>query len=76
MAGHYHNDVKAEGMKPHLHISDGQDTEQLRRNLEPLLRSRSGRWCLTPDDKGIQRSFKFETFKRTWVSSDWDVQAM
>lgn len=67
-AGRYHSDGKASRVEPHLHISDGQDMEQLRRNLEPLLHSRGGQWCLTADGKGMQRSFKFETFKRTWVS--------
>lgn len=70
----YQSGSTAEKVKPQPHISDGQDTEELHRNLYLLLHSRGGRWRLTADGKGVQRTFTFETFKRTWVSSDQGKQ--
>jgi hypothetical protein len=36
--------------------------------LKPLLRSNGGRWKVSSSQKGIERSFQFKTFKKTWVS--------
>ena len=65
----YQSNKTAETAEPKLHISAGEDIKQLRRTVKPLLHSYGGRWSLTVDGKGLQRSFKFDTFKRTWVSS-------
>lgn len=51
-------------------FSAGVDEPALMRALEPLLASasRGGRWGLIPGGEGIERSFKFKTFAKTWVS--------
>ncbi|RYP35614.1 hypothetical protein DL767_003726 [Monosporascus sp. MG133] len=49
-------------------FSAGSDEQALSRTLEPLLESagRGGRWTLTPNGEGLERSFKFKTFAKTW----------
>ncbi|RYP81249.1 hypothetical protein DL769_002079 [Monosporascus sp. CRB-8-3] len=49
-------------------FSAGSDEQALSRMLEPLLESagRGGRWTLTPSGEGLERSFKFKTFAKTW----------
>ncbi|RYP17746.1 hypothetical protein DL765_004324 [Monosporascus sp. GIB2] len=49
-------------------FSAGSDEQALSRTLEPLLESagRGGRWALTPSGEGLERSFKFKTFAKTW----------
>ncbi|PBP23996.1 PCD-like protein [Diplocarpon rosae] len=47
-------------------FSASYDPSQATRDLTPLLRANGGRWTLTENGKGVQRSFKFKTFKRTW----------
>lgn len=49
-------------------FSAGSDEQALGRTLEPLLESagRGGRWILTPSGEGLERSFKFKTFAKTW----------
>ncbi|KAI1461951.1 transcriptional coactivator/pterin dehydratase [Annulohypoxylon moriforme] len=49
-------------------FSAGVDEPALMRTLEPLLASasRGGRWGLIPGGEGIERSFKFKTFAKTW----------
>ncbi|KAI0894886.1 transcriptional coactivator/pterin dehydratase [Annulohypoxylon nitens] len=49
-------------------FSAGVDEPALMRALEPLLASAShgGRWGLIPGGEGIERSFKFKTFAKTW----------
>lgn len=49
-------------------LSEGYDPEQASRDLGSLLKINGGRWTLTDDGKGIERTFKFKTFKKTWVS--------
>ncbi|KAI0843167.1 transcriptional coactivator/pterin dehydratase [Hypoxylon sp. FL0890] len=51
------------------HFSPGVDEPALTRALEPLLESaaRGGRWTLIPGGEGLERSFKFKTFAKTWV---------
>ncbi|RYO98700.1 hypothetical protein DL766_004422 [Monosporascus sp. MC13-8B] len=50
-------------------FSAGSDEQALSRMLEPLLElaGRGGRWVLTPSGEGLERSFKFKTFAKTWV---------
>jgi 4a-hydroxytetrahydrobiopterin dehydratase len=43
------------------------DTEIISNALATLLRSGGGRWSLTPTGNGLQRTFKFKSFKKTWV---------
>lgn len=45
-------------------FSEGSDEPRLKKELDGLL---SNRWALTADGKGIERSFKFKTFAKTWV---------
>lgn len=44
-------------------FSEGSDEPRLNQELKELL----GRWRLTEDGQGIERSFKFKTFAKTWV---------
>lgn len=37
--------------------------------LDPLLSDGGGRWQLTPDGHGLERSFAFKTFAKAWVRS-------
>jgi 4a-hydroxytetrahydrobiopterin dehydratase len=54
-------------MQPHF--SQGADTEPTRKKLTTLISSPGGRWALTSSGKGIERTFKFKTFTKTWVCS-------
>ncbi|TLD31263.1 hypothetical protein PspLS_02773 [Pyricularia sp. CBS 133598] len=45
-------------------FAHGSDVAALEAALSPLLAS--GRWQLTPDGEGLERSFKFKTFAKTW----------
>ncbi|OTA91670.1 hypothetical protein M434DRAFT_75924 [Hypoxylon sp. CO27-5] len=49
-------------------FSAGVDEPALTRALEPLLASagRGGKWTLIPGGEGLERSFKFKTFTKTW----------
>jgi 4a-hydroxytetrahydrobiopterin dehydratase len=49
-------------------FSANADIPSLTASLSPLLRP-NGRWQLTPKGNGVERSFKFKTFKKTWVRS-------
>ncbi|KLU82733.1 hypothetical protein MAPG_01802 [Magnaporthiopsis poae ATCC 64411] len=48
--------------KPRPMYSAGSDAAQLDAALAPLL----GRWVLTADGGGLERSFRFKTFAKTW----------
>ncbi|KAK6948555.1 hypothetical protein Daesc_010325 [Daldinia eschscholtzii] len=50
-------------------FSAGVDEPALTRALETLLASAGlgGRWVLTASGEGLERSFKFKTFAKTWV---------
>ena len=50
-------------------FSSNTDQEQATEDLKSLLRSEGGvgRWNLIDSGKGVERSFKFKTFKKTWV---------
>ncbi|KAH7317627.1 transcriptional coactivator/pterin dehydratase [Rhexocercosporidium sp. MPI-PUGE-AT-0058] len=48
-------------------------------DLSPLLKSNGGRWTLIQSGKGVERGFRFKTFKKTWefmnlVASECAVQ--
>ncbi|KAL1874532.1 hypothetical protein Daus18300_003551 [Diaporthe australafricana] len=43
-------------------FSEGSEEPRLTQELDALL----GRWKLTEDGQGIERSFKFKTFAKTW----------
>ncbi|KAI1468792.1 transcriptional coactivator/pterin dehydratase [Daldinia caldariorum] len=49
-------------------FSAGIDEAALTPTLEPLLASarRGGRWVLTASGEGLERSFRFKTFAKTW----------
>lgn len=61
-------------------FSTGSDEKALSQRLETLLESvegnggngggsgGGGRWALTTGGEGLERSFKFKTFAKTWVS--------
>ncbi|CAN8102319.1 unnamed protein product [Discula destructiva] len=44
-------------------FSDGSDEDLLTKQLDSL---KAKRWSLTQDGQGIERSFKFKTFAKTW----------
>ena len=48
-------------------FAPGVDSDVLGPKLHPLLTSSGGRWDLTSSGEGIERSFKFKTFAKTWV---------
>ncbi|KAI0482453.1 pterin-4-alpha-carbinolamine dehydratase family protein [Xylariaceae sp. FL0804] len=50
-------------------FSEGADVPALSRALAPLLLrggGGGGRWALTPDGAGLERSFRFRNFAKTW----------
>ncbi|KAH6660708.1 pterin 4 alpha carbinolamine dehydratase-domain-containing protein [Truncatella angustata] len=51
-------------------FSAGSDEPDLARKLQSLLASSDGanpgRWTLIPSGEGLERSFKFKTFAKTW----------
>ncbi|KAG9989902.1 transcriptional coactivator/pterin dehydratase, partial [Aureobasidium melanogenum] len=46
--------------------SAGEDEEQLGRNAIALTTTGGGRWKVTDDKRGLERTFRFKTFKATW----------
>lgn len=49
-------------------FSAGSETERLTASLTPLLANAGGRWSLTATGEGLERTFKFKTFAKTWAS--------
>lgn len=49
-------------------FSAGEDEEQLSRSATALTTTGGGRWKPTDDNRGLERTFRFKTFKATWVS--------
>lgn len=47
----------------------GSDTAALNPALEKLVSRPEVPWRLTPSGEGVERSFKFKTFAKTWVST-------
>lgn len=52
-------------MAPQPKFAEGSDEAALTRDLDRLV-SGGGRWALTDDGQGVQRSFKFKTFAKNW----------
>lgn len=48
-------------------FAPGANVSALTARLTPLLRQSGGRWTLTADGMGLERSFRFKTFTKTWV---------
>ncbi|KFY34199.1 hypothetical protein V495_08197, partial [Pseudogymnoascus sp. VKM F-4514 (FW-929)] len=51
---------------PAITVSSNSNAETVTAALPPLLE----RWSLTSTNAGLQRSFKFKTFKKTWAFMD------
>lgn len=49
-------------------FSAGTDTARVTPALEPLLSTEGGRWALTNEGEALERTFRFKTFAKTWVS--------
>ncbi|KEQ71790.1 transcriptional coactivator/pterin dehydratase [Aureobasidium namibiae CBS 147.97] len=47
-------------------FSAGEDEEQLGRDAASLTTGGQGRWRVTDDNRGLERTFRFKTFKATW----------
>jgi 4a-hydroxytetrahydrobiopterin dehydratase len=47
-------------------FAEGSDEAALVTKLSPLLSSAGGKWSLTASGDGLERSFKFKTFAKTW----------
>jgi 4a-hydroxytetrahydrobiopterin dehydratase len=45
-----------------------EDGDALRDRLAPLLSTNGGRWALANGGEALERSFRFKTFAKTWVS--------
>ncbi|PMD54216.1 transcriptional coactivator/pterin dehydratase [Hyaloscypha bicolor E] len=52
--------------QPSPTFSSNYSPEQGTKDLSPLLKANGGKWVLTESGKGVERSFKFKTFKKTW----------
>jgi len=52
---------------PHPQFSAGTVPDTAKATLAPLLKSGGGRWTLTADGEGLERTFKFAGFAKTWV---------
>lgn len=48
-------------------FSANADIAALKQELDPLLNLNGGKWALTTSGNGLERSFRFKTFKKTWV---------
>jgi len=47
-------------------FSSNYSPEQSSKDLQPLLKTSGGKWTLIESGKGVERTFKFKTFKKTW----------
>lgn len=56
-------------MSIEANFSEGEEPKEMADRLGKLLVANGGRWNLCEDGKGVERSFQFQTFKITWVSS-------
>ncbi|GAP90360.2 putative pterin 4 alpha carbinolamine dehydratase [Rosellinia necatrix] len=58
----------AEGSSDSIRFSAGADKTSLTTALQELLGSagRGGRWTLTATGQGLERSFRFKNFAKTW----------
>ncbi|KAK6580658.1 hypothetical protein PZA11_006894 [Diplocarpon coronariae] len=48
-------------------FSSSYERSQATEDVAPLLQAHGGRWTLLASGKGVQRRFKFKTFKKTWL---------
>jgi hypothetical protein len=48
--------------------SEGEDIEHISKELARLIHRTERNWALSENGKGLERSFKFKSFKTTWVS--------
>ena len=60
-----HRDMATIQAKPSY--SANEKTEEVDHLLYPLLKEGGGTWELSGDSKGLERTFKFKTFRTTWV---------
>lgn len=67
--------TKASGTSVEPTFSTNYDPEQASRDLSPLLRGNGGKWTLMESGKGVERSFKFRTFKKTWACCTFFVRS-
>jgi hypothetical protein len=51
-------------------FSAGEDEVKIANEVSSLLSTHGGRWTLTSEGKGLERSFRFKTFKKTWVRNN------
>jgi hypothetical protein len=63
------NITKMSNASPQPNFSSNYDPEQAAQDLTPLLKGNGGKWELIGSGKGVERGFKFKTFKKTWVST-------
>jgi len=47
-------------------FSSNYNPDQGSKDIQPLLRSNGGKWDLIQSGKGLERRFRFKTFKKTW----------
>jgi len=59
--------VRHHSTMPSAIFSPGSEGPVTEAALAKLLPTGGGRWALTADGQGIERSFKFKTFTKTWV---------
>lgn len=59
--------IRTMASKAKAKFSEGSDEVSLSKQLDNLA---STRWIVTHDGQGIERSFKFKTFAKTWVRPD------
>ncbi|CZT04696.1 related to pterin-4-alpha-carbinolamine dehydratase [Rhynchosporium graminicola] len=60
-------------------FSSTYPADKANEELSPLLKSSGGKWTLIESGKGVERGFKFKTFKKTWefmntIASECAVQ--
>jgi hypothetical protein len=53
--------------QPQQQFSSNYSPEQGLKEVNELLKDNRGKWDLIESGKGVERSFKFKTFKKTWV---------
>jgi hypothetical protein len=57
-------------------FSAGEDEERLGCDAAALVTEGQGRWKLTNDNRGLERTFHFKTFKATWVRENCYKQSI
>ena len=62
-----HCNSKSNRMAHDIAFSANADHEQLSKAIQRLVLP-NGKWILCNDGRGVERSFRFKTFKAAWVS--------